>query len=191
MILKGECAVQKHVVVARFDAQTDQIFTRWRRALGASQSAHADDSAAWPPHLTIAAYEGVDIGALCAWTREYTASRTRVDLCFGSLGVFAHGPAGDTDVIFAHPNESAALTALHTGFHQKLDEFCGDYGRHCTPESPSLVLHATIAICRKDEFSAMFDVLRAQFSAIRAIITALEVYENPCRLIERCELQSK
>lgn len=136
LILRGACAVQKHVVIARFDAQTDQIFTRWRRALGASQSARADDSAAWPPHLTIAAYEGVDIGALCAWTREYTASRTCVDLCFGSLGVFAHGPSGDTDVIFAHPNESAALTALHHDFHQNFDEFCGEYGRTVRPNAP-------------------------------------------------------
>lgn len=190
MILRG-CAVQKHVVIARFDAQTDQIFTRWKCALGASQSARADDSAVWPPHLTIAAYEGVDIGALCAWTREYTASRTCVDLCFGSLGVFAHGPAGDTDVIFAHPNDSAPLTALHTDFHQKFDEYCGEYGRHCTPQSPDLVLHATITICHKDEFNAMFDRLRAQFSAVCATITALEVYENPCRLVERCELQPK
>lgn len=181
--------MQKHVVVARFDEKTDALFTKWKGEALELQLKRFGASAEWPPHLTVAAYEGVPVDALCDWVCEYAGRFDEIDIRFGSLGVFAHGATLDTDVIYAAPANSAALTDFYYGFHEKLSVYCGDYGRQYTAKFGYPIFHSTLALCKASEFNRLFDDLRGKFCGVAGKIIALEVYENPMRLIGRYPLE--
>lgn len=116
--------------------------------------------------MTIAAFEDMNAEDLCSWTSEYVMKFNDIDVMFRSLGVFAHGEKLDI----------------------KYDEYCGDYGRYYTAACGHPIFHATLSICKANEFNNVFDVMRSSFVGIFARIVALEVYENPIKLIRRYEL---
>lgn len=180
---------KKHVVVARFDDKTDALFQKWKNEAYAAQTQLYRDAAAWPPHLTVAAYEDMPVDALCGWACEYAEQHEEIDVQFGSLGVFAHGANMDTDVIYIAPSNSVALTDFYYGFHKKYDEYSGDYGWRYTAAFGQPVFHSTLTICKAEDFHAVFDGLRDKFVGVSGRITALEVYENPIRLAGRYPLK--
>jgi 2'-5' RNA ligase len=181
--------MQKHVVVARFDNETNAIFDEWKAMAYETQNITYDSAAAWPPHITIAAYEDVDIKALCEWVSEYTALNSKIEICFNSLGVFAHGKQLDTDVIFLSPTNSLEFSNFYYNFHDKLDEFSGNYGWFYTAKCNHPIFHSTITVCNKQDFNLVFDKLRDNFRMIKGNISALEIYENPKKLVSRYELK--
>lgn len=181
--------MQKHVVVARFDNETNDILNEWKAMAYEKQNITYDDATDWPPHITIAAYEDVDINELCKWVSEYAAHNSKIEIFFCSLGVFAHGKQLDTDVIYVTPTNSLEVINFYYGFHDKLDEFSGEYGWDYTAKCKHPVFHSTITICNKQDFNMIFDKLRDDFCQISGYITALEIYENPKKLISRFELK--
>ncbi len=183
--------MQKHVVVARFDEKTNSMLEKWKVEASKLQNTTYDNATAWPPHITIAAYEDVDIKVLCEWVSEYASRNATIEICFCSLGVFSHGKQHDTDVIYATPTNSLELTNFYYGYHEILDEFSGDYGWAYTVMCKHPVFHSTITICNKQEFNLIFDKLRDDFCVIKGSIEALEVYENPKKLVARYDLKQR
>lgn len=180
--------MKKHVVIARFSKETDELFEEWKKKLYDLQETHYEDAAAWPPHMTIAAFEEMNADDLCGWTSEYAGKFNDISVLFRSIGVFPHGGKSDKDVIYAVPANSKTLTDFYYGFHAKYDEYCGNYGKFYTAACGHPVFHATLSMCKDKEFHKVFDELRSNFAGIFARIVALEVYENPIRLIGRYEL---
>jgi hypothetical protein len=182
--------MQKHVVIARFDGKTDELFREWKKEAFNLQDNQYEDAAAWPPHLTIAAFEGMNINELCNWTYEYAKKSYEIAIKFSSLGVFAHGGNSDTDIIYIAPGNSRELTDFYYGFHEKYDEHSGNYGWRYTAKYGYPVFHSTITRCKAGEFNNIFDKLRDEFIEVSGRIAALEIYENPIRLIARYELKA-
>lgn len=181
--------MKKHVVIARFDDAANAVLNEWKAMADKIQNTSYEDSAAWPPHISIAAYEDVNISKLCDWVSEYTSKNPQIEVCFASLGVFAHGRQHETDVIYASPANSIEFTNFYYGFHSRLDEFAGEYGRNYTAKYKHPVFHSTITVCSNQDFNSVFDRLREEFHVIKGKITALEIYENPIKLICRYELR--
>lgn len=180
--------MEKHVVIARFDQKTDELFNQWKSEAEAIQNRLYDESSAWPAHMTIAAYEGMDESLLREWTYKYTRANHVLNIRFASLGVFAHGKAFDTDVIYVNPCTSLELVKFYYGFHERYDEFCGNYGRGYSSKEGMPVFHSTITVCNMDRFNPIFDKLRDEFFVVNGKIIALEVYQNPYKFIGRYEL---
>lgn len=183
--------MQKYVVAARFDEETNAVLERWKRAACEEQNQIYADAAEWPPHITIAAYEDVDVESLCQWTALCASKCAPLDISFGSLGIFPHGKNSSKDVIYAAPANSLQFTEFYYGFHQKLDEFCGSYGWNYTIACGHPVFHSTIAICDKQDFACVFEKICSILCPLKGKIIALEVYENPKRFLYRAELNNE
>jgi hypothetical protein len=179
--------MQSYCVIVRFDEDTDSLFSKWKDKSYSLQESHYADKS-WPPHMTIAVYEDIDETVLCNWTREYVKDKHQLPIQIMSLGVFTHGDALETDVIYGNPCSSLSLVDFYYGFHQKLDEYCGTLGFEYSPKYGNPVFHSTISICNKKDFNNVFDYLRDNFIPTSGKIVALEVYEIPFKLINRFEL---
>ena len=70
--------MSNYVVVARFDDKTTEKLNTLRKNLYEDGFIKAISN--WPPHITIAAYEGVDINALLQWTGEYVNRHLYFDI---------------------------------------------------------------------------------------------------------------
>lgn len=180
--------MKEYCVIARFDEKTETLLREWKEIAYSKLTSYYADKP-WPPHMTIAAYEGVNETLLCEWIDEYVKGKGALPIEFKSLGVYTHGQAFDTDVIFASPCISKDLVDFYYGFHQKLDEYCGVLGFEYSAECGNQVFHSTIAICDKEEFNSVLDYFRDNFSRIKGTIVALEAYEIPMKLIGRYELK--
>ncbi|MFA6948743.1 MAG: 2'-5' RNA ligase family protein [Eubacteriales bacterium] len=168
----------KYLIIARFDDDTDAALCRMKENAASKQSELFSDSSDWPPHITLAAYEDVDIRALRSHVSKITERFPVTDITLDSLGVFNHGAEHDTDVIYLAPSPTPAFCGLYWSFHSKLDDFCGNYGRAYTAEG-AIPFHSTLTVCPKDDFSRIFDTLRDGFTPISAQIRSIEIYENP------------
>ena len=75
-----------HVVFARFDDETDNKLTDLKNKFAEYQSNKAVTD--FPPHITIAAYENIDIDKLCSWTAEFSKNHKEFKIAIPSLGIF-------------------------------------------------------------------------------------------------------
>jgi hypothetical protein len=179
--------MKRYCVIARFDEETDSLFSKWKAKAYSMQKSHYADKP-WPPHMTIAAYEDIDETVLCSWTIEYVKNNHQQPIQFNSLGVYTHGEAFDTDVIYVNPCSSLSLVDFYYRFHEKLDEYCGTLGFEYSSKCGNPIFHSTLSICDKNDFNNVFNYLRDNFIATSGRIVALEVYEIPFRLINSFEL---
>ncbi|MBQ8409079.1 MAG: GNAT family N-acetyltransferase [Clostridia bacterium] len=178
----------KLVVIARLDPIGNQILSDMKQTAHTLQHQHYANSADWPPHVTIAAYEGMDEKELCAYTSEYAATHSAFDIAFQELRIFPRAVGLETEVIYAFPTPSASLSAFHRGFHSRYDEYCGNYGRQSA--SADYTFHSTLTICHHNDTNSVMEKLQRNFSPFTARVVALEVYRNPCEFVARFELQA-
>ena len=82
-------AGQDFVVIARFDDAAEEKFIALRRCLRKRGLVRALSE--WPPHITIAAYETVELDALLQWTEEFCRGHRAFGVRFPSLGLFPPG----------------------------------------------------------------------------------------------------
>ena len=75
-----------YVVIARFDDETDEKFNNLRKHL--QVKGYINTISYWPPHITVAAYEGAPLDELLQWTGDFTKKYLQVDISFSSLGIF-------------------------------------------------------------------------------------------------------
>lgn len=179
--------MNKLVVIARLDPVSNSALSHLKQIALSVQSRTYANSADWPPHVTIAAYEDMNEADLCAWTAACASNHAPFPLHFDELRIFPRPPHLETEVIYAAPTPSEALTALHRDFHARYDEYCGDYGRQSA--RADYTFHSTLTICHADETSAVMERFQREFSPMTARVVALEVYRNPCEFVARYELK--
>ena len=179
---------KNYAVIARFDHSTDEKLTKLTKHLLGYND--IDAYSEWPPHITLSAYEGVDIDTLLDWTGEFADKHSAFDISLSSLGVFPPGGQHtETAVLYVSPAQSRELIDFYYAFHERLDEFCGGLGWLYSAKFGYPAIHATIGIFKVAEMQgAMEEIFRAGIFGM-AKITALEVYTYPMELIRRFDLK--
>jgi len=172
-------------VVARFDGAADGRFAALRDALTAAGYGKAIPEG--PPHVSLATYEGVDVGELCRWTEEFAAKNQAFTVRIPALGVFPPG-GGDTAVLYAAPAASENLIDFYYAFHEKLDEYCGRLGWLYSARFGFPAIHATVGIFDVADLPGATQIALSAPIFGEAAVTALEVYAHPMELIRRFEL---
>ena len=72
--------MKKHVVIARFDPETDAQLTAWKQLALKMMTAAPANSSEWPPHMTIAAYEDAPVEGLIRWCDEFAAEHSPIEI---------------------------------------------------------------------------------------------------------------
>lgn len=179
---------RNYVVIARFDNETTEKLTALRKRL--YEAGYIKAISNQPPHITIAAYEGVDINLLLDCTEKFLEKYSAFDIMLSSLGVLPPGGEHtDTAVLYASPSQTKNLIEFYYDFHENLDEHCGNLGWLYSAKFGHPVMHSTIGISRVTQMQkAMEIVFENQIFGMTKII-ALEVYTYPIELIKRFELE--
>ena len=177
-----------YVAMIRFDEETDRKIFRLQENLIANGYQKAVSE--WPPHITIAAYEGADEQALLKWAEEYAFTQQSFNIGLFALSILPPGgDRADTAVLCLNPSHSKTLINFYYGFHEKYEDYCTGIGWYNSIRHGNPVMHSTIGV---------FDVAALQKAAELifesgifgiAKITALELYTYPMRLIKRFELE--
>ena len=179
-----------YVVMVRFDEATDQKILRLQENLVANGYQKAMNG--WPPHITIAAYEGADEQALLQWTEEYAARQQSFKIGLFSLSILPPGgDHKDTAVLCLNPSHSKKLVDFYYGFHEKYEEYCTGIGWYNSIRHGNPVMHSTIGIFDMATIQKAQEIIfdSGVFGEVK--ITALELYTYPMRLIKRFELKSE
>ncbi|MCL2056230.1 MAG: 2'-5' RNA ligase family protein [Oscillospiraceae bacterium] len=179
-----------YVVMVRFDETTDEIILRLQDKLAANGYKKAVNE--WPPHITIAAYEGADEQALLQWTEEYAAHQHSFKVGLFSLSVLPPGGEHtDTAVLCLNPSHSKKLVDFYYGFHEKYEEYCTGIGWYNSIRHGNPIIHSTIGIFDVTTMQKALEIIFAEgvFGEIK--ITALELYTYPMRLIKRFDLKEQ
>jgi hypothetical protein len=146
----------------------------------------------WPPHITLACYENINLSLISDWTKEYTARYNSFEIYFSSLGIFCHNETcPDTDVIYLVPSFSRELTEFYYGFHDRYDEYYDDIGWSYSMKYGQPAFHSSISLCKISDFNKVFQYLYSNFVSFYAELVALELYTIPMKLVTRFELGKK
>lgn len=179
-----------YVVLARFDAAADQALIGLREKL--IKAGYQTAIGEWPPHITLAAYENIDVNALLPWAKEFAEQRSEFEIRISSLGIFPpRGEHTETAVLYAMPAASKKLIDFYYAFHEKLDEYCGSLGWWYSARFGFPAIHSTIGIFYIKNIQGAMEMIFAAPIFGAAKITALEVYTYPMELIGRFELSAQ
>lgn len=173
----------------RFDDKTTEKLNTLRKNLHEDGFIKAISN--WPPHITIAAYEGVDKNALLQWMGEYVNQHLSFDIMLSSLGVLPlGGEHTDTAVLFASPSPSKGLIDFYYGFHEKLDDYCGNLGWMYSAKCVHpYAIHSTIGIFEVAYMQrAMEMIFESQIFGMAKVV-GLEVYTYSMELIGRFRMK--
>lgn len=175
--------MKDHVVIARFDEETDKRLLRLRKRMVDVGFPVPE----WPPHITIAAYEDLDGTLLCEWTSEYASRQTtRVEAAFHAMSVFPPGADHpDTVVLCLGPAHSKPLVDFYYGFHEKHEDHCTGIGWFNSIRHGHPVLHATIGVVPVKGLQQAMELVLSSGVFGKTELTALEVYTYPMELIRR------
>lgn len=175
-----------YVVIARFDAATEQILLALRQKL-------ADAGymcPAWPPHITIAAYENIDCDLLCAWTAEFAKQYGKQEIALSTLSVLPPTEMyNDTAVLCLDPAHEKTFTDFYYAFHAKYEAFCTGIGAFNSIAHRNPVIHATISVIPTAKLQNAMEIVFQSAPFRRARIITLEVYTYPMRCIGRFKLK--
>ena len=179
-----------YIVVARFDEATENKLNTLRTHL--CEADCMKDISPYPPHITIAAYEDVELDALLHWTGEFTKKYAALEILISSLGVLPPGGEHtETAVLYASPSPSKGLIDFYYAFHENLDEFCGSIGWMYSAKSVHpYAIHSTIGIFEIAQLQKAMEIIFEHEIFGIAKIIALEVYAHPIELIKRFELDA-
>lgn len=175
-----------HVVIARFDEKTDKKL----KAFGKELTDKGYSVPEWPPHITIAAYEGLEEAPICEYTEAFAKSHNKIGITLVSLGVLPPRRENpDTAVVCLAPAHSEALVRFYYEFHKKYEEYCTGIGRFNSISGKDPIIHATVGIFDKNRLQEILDILFDSDIYGTAELSALEVYSYPMKLIRRYELK--
>ena len=179
-----------YVVMVRFDEATDQKISYLQEKLVANGYQKAMNG--WPPHITIAAYEGADEQALLEWTEEYTACQRSFRVGLFSLSILPPGGEHtDTAVLCLNPSHSKTLVDFYYGFQEKFEDYCTGIGWYNSIRHGNPVMHSTIGIFDVATIQKAQELIFESGVFGEAKITALELYTYLMQLIKYIELKSE
>ncbi len=177
-----------YVVVARFNDEKTEKLISLRKSLYAK--GFMKEISEWEPHITIAAYENVEINKLLEWTDEFIKRYSTFEVLFSSVGIFPpQEEDAKTAILFISPSPSKALIDFYYAFHEKLDDYCGNIGRWYSAKFVHPVIHSTIGVFEINQIQKAMEVIFEHQIFELTRIVALEVYTYPMKLIQRFELK--
>ena len=163
-----------YVVILRFDEETDQKILRLQEKLAASGYQKAMNG--WPPHITIAAYEGADERALLEWTQECAARQRAFKVGMFSLSILPPGGERvDTAVLCLNPSHSKVLVDFYYGFHEKFEDYCTGIGWYYSIRHGYPIMHSTIGVFDVSTMQKAQEIIFESGVFGEAKITALEL----------------
>jgi 2'-5' RNA ligase len=180
--------VSNYVVIVRFDEETDNQIMKIRKIMLESGYPITE----WPPHITIAAYENIDERSICEWTSE-VASRQfgKMNVALNSLSILPpKGQKLETAVLCFNPAHSKAFVDFYYKFHEKYEEYCTGIGWFNSVKHGHPVIHATIGTVQVNELQKALEIVFQNNFFKPSLITALEVYTYPMKLIGRFEINN-
>ncbi len=137
-----------------------------------------------PPHITLAAYVGIDDEDVCRWTKEFASKNKGIKVKFSNIGLFG------LNVAFIAPCVSDELKDFHRAFHEKYDHMCGEIGLNYSLAGTGWVPHATVLIEEADALIKALPVINDNFQPFTGEIDKIELYEfYPMRKIEAYTLR--
>ena len=179
---------KNYCVLVRFDDKTTEKLNTLRTHL--YNEGYTKAISEWPPHITIAAYENVDINTLLQWTKAFAKKHSAFDVSLSSLGVLPPGGEhAETAVLYAAPSQSKGLIDFYYAFHEILDDCCGNLGWWYSATFGYPAIHATIGMFEITQMQKAMEAVFEQQIFGKATIVALEVYTYPMELIERIALK--
>jgi hypothetical protein len=179
-----------YVAMIRFDEETDRKMLILQEKLisdGFQKSINE-----WPPHITIAAYEGADEKDLLMWTEEYMFRQRSFNIGLFALSILP--PGGDhanTAVLCLNPSHSKTLVDFYYGFHEKFEDYCTGIGWYNSIRHGNPVMHSTIGTFDIASIQKAQEIIFESGIFSVAKITTLELYTYPMRLIKRFELKTE
>ena len=178
-----------YVVMMRFDeAMDDRIIHLQEKLIDNGYGGAVNE---WPPHITVAAYEGADEQSLLQWTEEYAYRQQRFNIGFFALSVLPPGGEHtDTAVLCLNPSHAKILVDFYYGFHEKFEDFCTGIGWYNSITHGNPVMHSTIGIFNVATMQKAQEMIFASDVFGIARIMALEVYGYPMRFLKRFELKT-
>ena len=178
---------KNYCVLARFDVKTTEQLNALRKRL--LDEGYTKAISEWPPHITIAAYESVDIRELLQWTKEFTRKHSVIDISLSSLSILPPGGEHtETAVLYVSPSQSKGLIDFYYAFHEKLDDYCGNLGWWYSAKFGYPAIHSTIGIFEVVQMQKAMEIIFKQRVFGLAKIVSLEVYTYPMEIIERFDL---
>ena len=179
-----------YVVIARFDAATDNKLNKLRKRLHENGCLHTIPE--WPPHITIAAYENINENLICGWTSEFVSKqKEKIEVALYSMSVLPPGGEHpDTAVLCLDPAHSKTFVDFYYSFHDKYEEYCTGIGWFNSIKHDNPIIHATIGIVQVKELQKAIELIISSGIFGKTEITALEVFTYPMKLIQRFELKS-
>lgn len=179
-----------YVVMVRFDEEADKKIQRLQEKLVAHGYQKAMNG--WPPHITIAAYEGADEQALLQWTEEYAARQHSFSVRLSALSILPPGGEHkDTAVLCLNPSHSKTLVDFYYGFHEKFEDYCTGIGWYNSIRHGNPIMHSTIGVFDVVSMQKALEIIFTAGAFSEAKIMALELYTYPMRLIKRFDLKSE
>lgn len=155
-------------LIAMFDEDTNKKFKLINDEL--KKNGLSDTSLT--PHITLAAYEGVEEKELCDYIEKICSENGKVEINFNHMGLFS------LEVAFLAPQVSKDLTELHCKVHEKYEDKCGEVGFKYTVKSKSWVPHATIIIDDNEEkILKSLPIINKNFEPFKGKIVSLGLYE--------------
>jgi hypothetical protein len=181
---------KNYCVLARFDDNTTEQLNALRSRL--QDEGYIKAISEWPPHITIAAYEGVDIREHLQWTKDFSEKHSVFDISLTSLGVLPPGGEHtETAVLYVSPSQSKDLIDFYYAFHEKLDEYCGNLGWWYSAKFGYPAIHSTIGIFEVAQMQRAMEMIFKQRIFGLAQIVSLEVHTYLMELIERFDLRQE
>lgn len=177
-----------YVAMVRFDETTDHKLLRLQEELKANGYQKAISE--WPPHITIAAYEGADEQDLLQWAEEYTVRQYRFKVGLFALSILPPGGEHkETAVLCLNPSHSKTLVNFYYGFHEKFEDYCTGIGWYNSIRHGNPIMHSTIGVFDVTTMQKAQEIIFTSGVFCEAEISALELYTYPMRLIRRFELE--
>ena len=176
-----------YVVMVRFDETTEQKILNLQKTLATNGYQKALNE--WPPHITIAAYEGANEQDLLQWTAEYASHQCRFKVGMFALSILPPGGEHtDTAIFCLNPSHSKTLVDFYYGFHEKFEDYCTGIGWYNSIRHGNPIMHSTIGFFDLQTIQKVQEIIFTSGVFGEAEINALELYTYPMRLIKRFEL---
>ena len=177
--------MSNYVVLARFGNQKDKEVMKLNTALSGAGYIISE----WPFHITMAAYENLDINLLCEWTSEFALMHKKQKISFSSVSILPPGGEHtETAVLCLNPAHSKKFVDFYYDFHEKNEEYCTGIGSLNSIAEDQPIMHATIATVGIKEMQKALELIFSENVFGEAEMNALEIYTYPMKMVKRFAL---
>ena len=149
--------MSNYVVLMRFDEKTEDKIVKIRKLMTDAGYPVPE----WPPHITIAAYENIDIDLLCEWTSEFTSTQNeKIEVALNSVSILPPwGENSETAVLCFNPAHSKPFIDFYYRFHGKHEEYCTGIGWFNSIAHERPIIHATIGTVEIKELQKAIEIV--------------------------------